>query len=99
MAPMMPHLGEELWHALGHETLLVDEPWPEADSALLIEDTVKIAVQVQGKLRGTIEMPRDADQSACTSSALATATVTNAIDGRPIKKTVFVPNRIINFLV
>ena len=99
MGPMMPHLAEELWQALGHDTLLVDESWPVADPTLLIDDTVKIAVQVQGKLRGTIEMPRDADESACTTSALAVATVANALEARPIKKTVFVPNRIINFLV
>jgi leucyl-tRNA synthetase len=99
MGPMMPHLGEELWHALGYDTLLVDQRWPEADPALLIEDIVKMPVQVQGKLRATIEVPRDAPESACTEIALATTTVKNAIEGRGIKKTVFVPNRVINFLV
>ena len=99
MAPMMPHLGEELWHALGHDTLLVDEKWPEADPTLLIDESVTIAVQVLGKLRDTIEMPRDADQTACTSAALANTKVAKALEGRTIRKTVFVPNRIINFVI
>jgi leucyl-tRNA synthetase len=96
---MMPHLGEELWHVLGHGTLLADRPWPEADPALLVEDAVKIAVQVLGKLRGTVEMPRDAGEDETRDAALAVATVAKALEGRAVKKTVFVPNRVINFVV
>jgi len=99
MGPMMPHLGEELWAALGHDTLLADQRWPDADPALLIEDSVKVAVQVQGKLRDTIEMPRDANESACTEVALANSKVAKALEGQQIRKTVFVPNRIINFVI
>ena len=61
VGPMMPHLAEELWRALGHDTLLVDQPWPEADPAMLVEDNVTIAVQVNGKLRGTLDVPKGAD--------------------------------------
>ena len=57
---MTPHLAEELWQRLGHDELLADQPWPEADAALLVDDTVTIAVQVNGKLRATLELPRDA---------------------------------------
>jgi leucyl-tRNA synthetase len=99
MGPMMPHLGEELWHALGHDTLLVDEPWPNANPDLLVEDSVKVAVQVLGKLRGTVEMKRDAGEDETREAALAVSTVAKALEGRTIRKTVFVPNRIINFVI
>ncbi len=99
IGPMMPHLAEELWAALGHDTLLVDQPWPVADPALLVEDSVKVAVQVLGKLRGTIELKRDASEDDARAAALAVDNVAKSLEGRTIRKTVFVPNRIINFVV
>ncbi len=94
--PMMPHLAEELWHRLGHAALLAETSWPEADPALLAADTVTVAVQVKGKTRGTIELPPDAPQADAEAAALALPTVIAALDGKPIRKIVFVPNRIIN---
>jgi leucyl-tRNA synthetase len=94
--PMMPHLAEALWHHLGYDTLLVDQPWPKADPALTVEDSVTVAVQVNGKLRGTVELQRDADQPTAEAAALALANVQRALEGRKVRKVIVVPNRIIN---
>ncbi len=99
IGPIMPHLGEELWRALGHERLLVDEPWPKADAALVMEDVVTVAIQVNGKLRATIELPRDADRQTAETAALALAPVTRAMGGKHARKIIVVPNRIINVVV
>ncbi len=99
VGPMMPHLAEELWQALGHDELLADTPWPEADPALAVEETVTIAVQVNGKLRGTIEVPRDLDEDSTVAEALALANVRTAIGGAPVRKKIVVPNRIVNVVV
>ena len=98
-APMMPHIAEELWHRLGHDTLLAETPWPEADAALAADDTVTIAVQVMGKLRGTIEVPKGMDQSALQEAALALENVQRAMDGKTARKVIVVPDRIVNVVV
>ncbi|MGQ3073858.1 MAG: leucine--tRNA ligase [Ferrovibrionaceae bacterium] len=99
VAPMMPHLAEEMWQRLGHDTVLVDMPWPEADPALTREDSVTIAVQVGGKLRATLEVARDMDAKALEALALADEAVVRVIAGRPVRKVVVVPNRIVNVVV
>ncbi len=99
IGPMMPHLGEELWQRLGHETLLVDAPWPVADPAMLIDETVTVGVQVNGKLRGTIELPKDSAEEDTRAAALALPNVTKAIDGKSPRKVIVVPNRIVNVVV
>ncbi len=98
IGPMMPHLAEELWRMLGHQTLLAETAWPVAIENLLVQDTVKLAVQVRGKMRGTIEIARDADQDTAEQAALALATVSAALDGDEIRKIIYVPNRIINVI-
>jgi leucyl-tRNA synthetase len=97
--PMMPHLGEELWQVLGRQSLLAEESWPVADPALLISDTVTIAVQVNGKLKATIDLRRDAAKDDAEAAALADKHVIAAIAGKPIKKVIVVPNRIVNVVV
>ncbi len=99
LAPMMPHLAEELWQALGHERILADEPWPKADPALVLAETVTLAVQVNGKLRGTVELPRDASEDAAQAAALALPNVIGALGGKTPRKTIVVPNRIVNVVV
>ncbi len=99
IGPMMPHLAEELWRALGHKEMLIDVPWPEPDPLLLIDDMVTVAVSVNGKLRGTLELPRDAEQEAAKQAALALPAVMKAVEGKAVRRVVLVPNRVINLVL
>jgi leucyl-tRNA synthetase len=96
LGPMMPHLAEELWQILGHDSLVIDEPWPAADPALLADDEVTLAVQVNGKLRATLVWSRDGDSAAIEAAALALPAVARALEGRAPRKIIVVPNRIVN---
>ena len=99
IGPMIPHIAEELWHKLGHTEMLCNEPWPKADPALLVDETVTVAVQVNGKLRATVALPRDASEAQAREVALAQPNVTTAMGGKPPRKVIVVPNRIINIVV
>ncbi len=99
VGPMMPHLAEELWQRLGHAALLVDTPWPEADPALLEDETVTIGVQVNGKLRGTVDLPKDCGDDAVEAEALQLPGVARAIGGKQVRRVIVVPNRIVNVVV
>ncbi|HWK46850.1 MAG TPA: leucine--tRNA ligase [Stellaceae bacterium] len=96
IGPMMPHLAEELWRHLGHTELLVDQPWPAADPALLRDESVTVAIQVNGKMRDTIDLPRDCPEDDARAAALRSANVIRMLEGRPVRKVIVVPNRIIN---
>ncbi|HUA54588.1 MAG TPA: class I tRNA ligase family protein, partial [Candidatus Sulfotelmatobacter sp.] len=96
IGPMVPHIAEALWASLAQPGMLCEQPWPIADAALLVDETVTIAVQVSGKLRGTLDLPRDTDQASAEAAALALPAVVKALAGRPVRKVVVVPNRIIN---
>ncbi len=97
--PMMPHLAEEMWQALGHDRLLAEESWPVADPALLVSNSVTMAVQVNGKLKATIDLPRDSDQATAEAAALGDAKIVAAMAGKPARKVIVVPNRIVNVVV
>lgn len=99
IGPMMPHLAEELWQKLGGRELIAVTPWLEADAALARDDVVVIALQVMGKLRGTIEVARGTTEDAVKAEALAHPNVVRAIDGKPIRKVVVVPEKIVNVVV
>ncbi len=98
IGPMMPHLAESCWETLGHRRFVANTPWPKADSALTASDTVTMAVQVNGKLRGTIEVAKDADKAMSEKATFALDTVQRALDGKPPRKVIVVPNRIVNIV-
>ncbi len=101
ISPMMPHLGEEIASKLGfaEADLLAEASWPESDPALVAAEEVTIAVQVMGKLRGTIVVPPDADPAFVIAAAEAEPNVVRAIEGKRVVKRIHVPNRIVNFVV
>jgi len=99
LAPMMPHLAEELWAQLGHSRYLVDEPWPTAEADLVSDAQATLAVQVNGKKRATITLPVDADEDQATTAALAEPLVQRAMDGKSARKVIVVKNRIVNVVV
>ncbi len=96
IAPMTPHLAESCWRRLGGEGLLSDQPWPTADPARLVEDIVVLPVQVNGKLRGQLEVARGSQTADVESAALALAGVQKQLDGRPPRRVVVVPDKIVN---
>ncbi len=98
-APMTPHLAEEIWAALGGAGLCADAPWPEADPAFLRDDTIRLAVQVNGKRRGEIEVAADADVATVEAAALADADVARVLAGAAPRKVIVVPGRIVNVVV
>jgi len=97
--PLMPHVTEEMWHALGGRGLLADQPWPEHDPALLVQDTATLAVQVNGKMRGTIEVAADADKDVCEKAALELPTVQAQMEGKQVRKVIVIPGKIVNVVV
>jgi leucyl-tRNA synthetase len=96
IGPMTPHLAEELWQALGHTTLVADAAWPAAEDALLVDDTVTVAVQLNGKLRNTLLLPKDAPKDQAEKAALALPEIVRALAGKVPKRVIVVPNRIVN---
>ncbi len=94
--PMVPHLAEELWEKLGHSRILAETPWPEADPAWTVEETVRIAVQVNGRRRAEIEVAADASEEEIRERALAEPAVRRALDGSEPRRVIVVPGRIVN---
>ena len=99
LAPFAPHFCEELWERLGHSESLTWAAYPEADEALLVDSTVSVAVQVRGKLRGVVEVPAGADQASVEAAARGLERVAAQIDGAEVRKVIYVPDRLINFVV
>jgi leucyl-tRNA synthetase len=99
LSPIVPHVAAELWEALGYTTALDFERWPAADERALVEEQVTIVVQVNGKLRARLVVPRTAAEEAVVKSALAEEGVRRHVDGRTVKKRVFVPDKLLNLVV
>ncbi len=99
MSPMTPHLAEEIWSLLGGDGLVINAPWPQPDPAMLIDDEVTLPIQVNGKRRAEISVPKDMPKEEVEKLALAQETVIRAMDGAPPKKVIVVPGRIVNVVV
>jgi leucyl-tRNA synthetase len=95
-APMMPHLAEECWAALGHDSLVAREAWPVLEPGLLVENTITLPVQVNGRKRADVTVPRDAGNNDIEAAVLALDAVKKALDGKSPKKVIVVPQRIVN---
>jgi leucyl-tRNA synthetase len=99
LAPVVPHACHTLWRELGHSTAAVDERWPQVDAAALARDTIEVVVQVNGKLRGRVTVPSDADEGAVREAALADSNVQRFMEGKPVRKFVYVPGKLANLVV
>ena len=99
MSPMTPHLAEEMWSLLGGDGLVINATWPQPDPAMLIDDEVTLPIQVNGKRRAEISVPKDMPKEEVEKLALAQETVIRAMDGAPPKKVIVVPGRIVNVVV
>ena len=99
IAPFAPHIAEEFWHRLGHDTSVVDAAWPEVDESALVEDSVKYPVSVNGKTRFTIEVPAGSSREDVEKTALAHEAAAKWLDGKTPKKVIVVPNRIVNIVI
>ena len=99
LAPLAPHVAEELWRRLGHEESLAHGPFPQADPSYLLTDTVEYPVQVNGKVRGHVTVSADADQSAVQAAALGDEKVAAFLAGATPKKIIVVPGRLVNLVV
>jgi leucyl-tRNA synthetase len=97
--PMTPHLAEEMWKKLGHKVLLVDTRWPRANSLLASDDIVTIAIQVNGKLRGKLDIKAGSKEMKVQEAARNVTNVSSTISNRPIKKVIFVKDKLVNFVV
>ncbi len=99
LSPLAPHIGEELWRILGHEETLAYEPWPQYDPALLKDDQVEIPVQVNGKLRGRVMVPAEANAALIERTAREAPKIIAALGGKTVRKVVVVPGKLVNFVV
>jgi leucyl-tRNA synthetase len=99
LAPLAPHMAEELWQRLGHAASLAYEPWPSYEPKYLVTATLEIPVQINGKMRGRIEVPSDADEQQVIELARADETVLRYLEGKELKRAIYVPGRIVNLVV
>jgi leucyl-tRNA synthetase len=99
VAPLAPHLAEELWSRLGHESSLAWHEFPVADERWLVEDTVQVAVQVNGKVRAQVTVPADADAAALEAAGRGDERIAGYLDGATVRRVVAVPGRLVNFVL
>jgi leucyl-tRNA synthetase len=99
LSPMIPHVTHALWRELGHHNALITERWWQPDPDALVQDTIEISVQVNGKMRARVAIPADADQDAAVQVALADANVQKFVEGKPVRKAIYVKGKLVNIVV
>jgi leucyl-tRNA synthetase len=99
LSPFAPHLGEELWRVLGQQTTIADAPWPEVDPSKLVDDTITLIVQVNGKVRGKVELPADASKEQALAAARVDPNVQKHLEGKVMVREIVVPGRLVNLVV
>jgi leucyl-tRNA synthetase len=99
MAPITPHICETLWEMLGETDSVCNTPWPEVDKSARVRDMVTLVVQVNGKLRGRVELAPDADQEQAMAAATAEQNVQRHLEGKQVRKVIHIPNRLLNIVV
>jgi leucyl-tRNA synthetase len=99
LAPLSPHVAEEIWQNLGHSTLLAQSDWPQADASLATDNEIEIGIQVNGKLRDTIVLPHDCETGDAEARALASPAIIRYLDGKAPRKVIVVKNRVINVVI
>jgi leucyl-tRNA synthetase len=99
LAPFAPHFAEESWERLGHTTSIFDARWPAWDEGMVVEDQVEVVIQVSGKTRGRVSVPRDAGEREVVAAAQRDAAVRRFTEGKEVRKVVYVANRLLNLVV
>jgi leucyl-tRNA synthetase len=99
LAPIIPHICHRLWRDLGHDSVIIDHPWPEVDTAALVQDTIEMVIQVNGKLRGKMQIAADADRDSCEAAARANEQLQRFVGDDAIRKVIVVPGKLVNFVV
>jgi leucyl-tRNA synthetase len=99
LAPIIPHVCHTLWSSLGGPGPLIDEPWPKVDAAALAQDFHEIVVQVNGKLRGHVSVPANSDEATVRAAALADERVRKFMDGKPPRRVIVVPGKLVNVVI
>ena len=99
LSPIVPHITQRLWEALGHTGILATTPWPKVDETALVQDRLELVVQVNGKLRSKISVAPDADTKTVEAAALGDETVQRFLEGKPAKKVIVVPRKLVNIVI
>lgn len=99
LAPIVPHITQSLWDALGHDGVIATAPWPQVDESALVQDAIEMVVQVNGKLRGKILAPVGTNNETLQALALAEEGVQRFVEGQPLKKVIIVPGKLVNIVV
>lgn len=99
LAPIVPHISHALWQSRGHDSPILDAPWPSVDAQAMVKDSLEIVVQVNGKLRGRVEVSADASREVIEAAALADENVQRNMDGKTVRKVIVVPGKLVNIVV